>query len=170
MFFCTLLLKKVKTPNPFFAAFRKLVNLEYDHICIILDEILVFHITFPMMKITKIEKTVNENYRPLVLRPNISESEKINFCNYLKEFVGRHYDIIELSRIILSASNILTKTKYSNLSEAISKNNKMVCTETIFQALLQNTHNFQKALEKSYPDLDLNKKGYLTADDFLVFF
>jgi len=147
---------------------RNLGNLQYDHVCLAIDSLLVFDMTFPIARVVSITKAIHPKYSPLVLRPKMDSIELANFLNAIKKLVGERYDIVELCKAIMHIGKVRVLKKQATLKDSIKSTTRLICTEVAFNALARTSKQFYKALETSYNKLDLASKGYVTPDDFLV--
>ena len=96
----------IKTPNPIYAAIRRLHGQTYDHVVVVIDDARSLHISYPRAKLVPTYLFTHSIREGLLIRPKWVNTEQCDqFLFSLKHAtVGKKYDsfrVFNLSRMTI---------------------------------------------------------------------
>jgi len=161
-----------RTPGPLHASIRKIYNMIYDHLAIIIDSESILHIAPPKVRLLSSNVLLMKKRHPLILRMNIPKEEKTLLISELLKCVGDDYNYIRVMK--LSGSVLLYKVIgqepnfHKKILEKNLKNKQTICSDLIVYASMDASPIVRKFIEKSFKSLVVSKYGSFSPDDFKV--
>ncbi|KAL4472285.1 hypothetical protein ABPG72_011646 [Tetrahymena utriculariae] len=161
-----------KTSSNVYGIVRKMMDSEYDHVSVFLDQQNVLHISPPKVRIIPSNIFLMRRMGPFIIRPNLDTQERNYFIDRLKTFENQSYDYKGLIRIfglktIQHLFNMSSSSSYLlyNLDKAKTMKRK-ICTDLIIFTLAQSSKKFMEALKKNIYNLNFAFVGAFSPDDF----
>ena len=174
----------IKTPNPIYAAIRRLHGQTYDHVVVVIDDARSLHISYPRAKLVPTYLFTHSIREGLLIRPKwVNTEQRDQFLFSLKHAtVGKKYDsfrVFNLSRMTIfdqkkpepfqqtKSGNVVTIQVNPSVKDADSE--RVVCSHQIFRELnkIMPKLAFTVLHDVQLTELDFHKFGTFTPEDLL---
>lgn len=173
----------IQTPGTLYSNIRKVLDVSYDHIAVLLDKDTVLHISPPNIRKISSNVFLMKKRNPLIIRANMTALQRDTFLHSLENTIGEKYDYQVLfnllgKKIYHEFSKNLTKNKdpfqlFELLKEnkPFLKNNKepfRICTDLFFYKLKEIYPEFSEIIKTSQNNLNYSYLGSFSPDDLLI--
>lgn len=173
----------IQTPGTVYNSIRKTLDVCYDHMSVLLDKDTVFHISPPTIRKISSNVFLMKKRNPIIIRPNLTSSQRDEFIKSLENSLGYKYDYSalfyllgkklyhELSRKFQSNEDPFQSFAKNFLFTKESKDKKVplnICTDLLFSKLQKISPEFSDLVEINKNILSFSYLGSFSPDDLLV--
>jgi len=122
-----------RTPGLLYSSLRSLASSKYDHLALVLNKKEVLHIGPSKVRVLSIYVLVEPARKPLVLRPNLTDSQREKFLQNSRELLGQKYDVFRAYSLAIR----LFLHHYMNvtLPMGVPEETPIICSDQIFNLL-----------------------------------